>query len=154
MQLTFQKRLIRFFFMPISLLATIMMLNFSSNFNDIAQLCNRRNICYSYCTSDNFPDLSCSDVKMNIEYNGNAFENFFVFPNPYIESVDEFKIKYQLDDYDFCQSTIAMNPSYPFEEIMNKRQWNVHACFDSCRPEVQDDPGFSVDERPVCGDQV
>ena len=44
--------------------------------------CAERNKCFSLCTSDNFPDLKCHSVEMDITYNKNSYREFFTYPNP------------------------------------------------------------------------
>ena len=82
MQLKFSQRLIRFLFMPISLLGCIFIMNYSPNFDEISELCYKRNVCYSYCTNDNFPRLSCDNIQVPITYNGNEYLNFFRYSDP------------------------------------------------------------------------
>jgi len=50
---------------------------------------------------------------------------------------------------------VRLNPLYEYSQIETDRQWKVHSCFDSCRPDPNDpdaeiDTGFTVDERPIC----
>ena len=68
--------------MPISLMAVIMAMNFSTRFEEVSALCNLRDVCLSYCMSDNFPQLTCEQFESNIVYNGNAYTKFFNYPNP------------------------------------------------------------------------
>jgi len=53
----------------------------------IEQLCEQRHVCHGYCIADNFPDSVCDERDVKIEYNGNAYSEFFYYPDP----VEHFK---------------------------------------------------------------
>ena len=78
----------KYLFAPISLLAIILLLNLKKDFYSIEESCEARDICYGYCTLGNYPDLTCVDKKINITYNGNAYQHFFFYPNPNQNAVD------------------------------------------------------------------
>lgn len=75
-------RFIRFLFYPICLLGIIMLLNMSSNFDTVQELCKLRAKCLYYCQTDNFPILSCAEKELEIVYKGNTYDKFFYYPHP------------------------------------------------------------------------
>lgn len=113
--------------MPISLFSIIMSLNYYSEFWLIYNYCDTRNKCYSYCMTDNFPQLTCNDVKVHIEYHGNEYSNMFYYPNPHLakSETEEFidtdgnivtKNSGAVMNYDICKSKIKLNKYFPFEQ--------------------------------------
>jgi hypothetical protein len=81
--------------MPISLIGCIFIMNYTPNFDTIAELCYKRNICYSYCTNDNYPRLTCDAMELPIIYNGNDYNKFFLYPDPHtnLDHETEFEIE-------------------------------------------------------------
>ena len=75
----------RFMFAPISLLGLLMVMNLRKEFYTIEDTCKARDICFGFCTQDNYPDLSCVDKEIELTYNGNAYKHFFFYPNPDID---------------------------------------------------------------------
>ena len=74
-------------------------------------------MCYAYCEADNFPRLTCDDYNVNIKYNGNDYNSFFIYPNPHkLEYNDEDSIS-ELKDYNICKNNIDENPTIPFSEV-------------------------------------
>ena len=64
-------------------------------------------------------------------------------------------------DYEYCKKQINKNPTFPYSKIETDRQWKVHACFESCKPDESKldatelaayKKAFKVDKRPVCQD--
>ena len=82
MRLSLGGRIIRFLFYPICLAGSVMFLNNYPEFKTMKNYCDERNKCFSYCTSDNFPDLKCTSVDVDITYNNNKYQKFFTYPNP------------------------------------------------------------------------
>jgi hypothetical protein len=113
MRLSFQKRLVRFLFYPVSLMGVIMLLNWDFRYEMIQDLCHRRSQCFSHCTSDNFPSLSCRETTVNIRYNGTEYSRFFEFPNPnkrHATRPDGVQAR-DFDAYETCQSYTNWNPN-------------------------------------------
>ena len=125
-------------------------------------------MCHSYCITDNFPDSVCDKRDYAIEYNGNKYSKFFYYPNP----IEHFKIiktetaKNSFDDlvitkkdYGYCKDQIKRNAQFDWSKIEIDRQWKVHSCFESCKPDVSKldaaalatyKKAFKIDNRPVC----
>ena len=82
MRLSLGGRIIRFLFYPICLAGSVMFLNNYNEFKTMKNYCAERNKCFSFCTSDNFPDLLCKSVEVDITYNNNEYKEFFTYPNP------------------------------------------------------------------------
>ena len=110
MRLNFTQRLIRFLFYPISLFGCVLILNYAPEYKEIEELCQNRDICYSHCTSDNFPSLNCEQLTTTLEYNGNVYENFFKYPNPksLTESVGGLTAK----KFELCKDLVEENSIY------------------------------------------
>lgn len=36
--------------------------------------------CYAHCVNDNFPSLSCTNLNISLEYNGNYYDQFYYYP--------------------------------------------------------------------------
>ena len=160
MRLTFQKRLLRFFFYPISLMGIIMLLNWDSRYEQIQDICRLRNECYYYCTTDNFPSLTCIDRNVKIRYNGTDYEKFFDYPNPVQTTVnDPLLIQDLRHEYETCRAYTEWNPKMYPQEVYPYDGFSVHICFDKCRPDPVKqaslvDPNFQIDERPICNDKI
>ena len=73
-------RVIRFLFGPISLLAILSLLNYYPQYMTINNLCFQRNICYSNCMNDNFPNLHCGQDNVALTYFENRYLNLFYYP--------------------------------------------------------------------------
>jgi hypothetical protein len=143
--------------MPISLLAIILNMDRNISYHKVEEFCHVRNECLSYCTNDNFPELNCEFQDVNLEYNGNKYDKFYIYSNPKVthaEHLSDYDIDSLESNYDHCTKQLDLNPTYPFSEIEKDRQWRVHSCFESCKdPDVSlRDPAFTVDERPECDD--
>lgn len=63
--------------------------------------CAERNKCFSFCTSDNFPDLKCHSVEMEITYNNNAYYEFFTYPNPQVYQREVIQDKLEMVDVNY-----------------------------------------------------
>lgn len=118
MQLNFTKRTIRFMFMPISLLASVMIFNHSPAISEIVGLCAHRNTCQAYCTKDNYPMLPCQGRQYQLEYKGNLYTDFFVYPNPDVfhnptgvNSAQDVET-----NFNDCQALIKKNPFHQMSE--------------------------------------
>ena len=51
-------------------------------YKEIVKTCEQRDECYSTCVSDNFPYMDCERVKLNLEFDGVTYSDFFVYPAP------------------------------------------------------------------------
>lgn len=77
-------RTVRFFFMPISLLAIILNMDRNEEYHTVEEYCHVRNECLSYCTNDNFPEINCKFQDVSLTYNGNEYSKFYTYKNPKI----------------------------------------------------------------------
>merc|ERR1740139_698428 len=140
MRLPFSQRFIRFLFVPITMMAALMLLNHTPIYRELAEFCKRRDECFANCARDNFPKLSCSKKKVKISYNGNLYEDFFVYP----------KIG-NSTHFEKCRNYIEENPNHRMAEGEGKpRQMQVHTCFESCKRPKDCLTGFNIDGREEC----
>lgn len=62
-------------------------------------------------------------------------------------------------EYDTCKDYISINTLVPYQVMEPKRAFKIHVCFEKCRPDPKTqkesiDPGFTIDERPICDDKI
>ena len=138
MRIGVAKRIIRFLFLPICLLSTIAMFNYTYDEKDIYQRCQERKKCLSYCQSDNFPNLSCTDANYELTYKGNHYTQFY----HYTSSTNAF--------FEHCKGLVQENAITPVAYDSNGRVWRTQVCFNGCRRAVDCLIGFSGDTRPEC----
>ena len=105
MRLNFFQRFLRFMFVPIAAMAAICMLRYLPIYKQIHDYCERRNTCSSACTSENFPELPCAEMELDLEYEGNLYTNFFVYPKP---------TRADNPLFEECAQFINDNPSSPY----------------------------------------
>lgn len=105
MRLPFSQRFIRFLFVPITMMAALMLLNHTPVYRELAELCKRRDECFANCAVDNFPKLSCENSKVEIKYNGNFYKDFFVYPKVGNST-----------HFEKCKAYITENPALPWSQ--------------------------------------
>ena len=143
MRLNFFQRFLRFMFMPMCAMAVICMLRYLPIYKQISEFCQRRNTCSSACTFENFPELPCSLVTLNLEYNKNEYTDFFVYPKPVGDGEHPM--------YDECAEFIDGNPEIPFAiKGDTDRQLRIHSCFHYCQTNADCLVGFDLDDRELC----
>ena len=145
MRLNFLQRLLRFLFWPICAMAAVALLRYDSLYTQIADYCARRTECFAACTNDNFPFLNCETQNPEIEYNGDTYTDFFLFPKPGIE-----KSEVEIKHYEQCKDYILDNESVPYTQQGEYRQLKINTCFPQCRTFADCYQGFNVDKRPIC----
>ena len=129
-------------FGPVSALAIICMLRYLPIYKQIQEYCGRRNMCRSACTQENFPHLTCVDRQLELEYNGDMYKNFFVYPKPTGEKPSPL--------YEECASFIDDNPDIPWTVQGEMRQLKMHSCFKACKANADCLLGFDMDQRDDC----
>jgi len=77
---------------------------------------------------------------IDLEFDGNAYNEFFFFPKPQTNS--EF--------YEECRSFIADNYSIPRAGQDASRALQIHTCFEPCRSSGDCLTGFDFDMRDGC----
>jgi len=119
MRLSRAKRIIRFLFYPVSLMGIIMLMSWDSRYEMIDDICQIRNECYYYCTSDNFPSLNCVEKEVRLQYNGTEYIDFFEYPNPtrVKHSLDLGSMIDELSDYSTCKAYTQWNSKMYFQEV-------------------------------------
>jgi len=80
MRIDFFRRFLRFLFVPVCMLSSVMLLHNNKVYQEIDDYCNRRQECFASCIRDNFPKLACDHVVVEVEYHGNVYSEFFYYP--------------------------------------------------------------------------
>lgn len=65
---------------------------------------------------------------MDVYYNKNRYNNFFLFSRPDLIDHGEHALK----NYEKCKSYILENESFPMSRYDPSRQIRTHACFSYC----------------------
>jgi hypothetical protein len=102
--------------------------------------CHRRKECYASCIASNFPNLDCNPMKVSLEFDGNAYSNFFYYPPPLTSN----------PLYDTCVGYIADNYEMPRAGLNQTRAIRGHTCFNFCASYGDCLSGFDLDERQTC----
>lgn len=138
MRLGAVNRVIRFLFGPLSLITIITLLNYYPEYKDINERCFKRDVCYSNCVNDNFPDLRCENAGLSLTYQGNVYSELYMYPTTESKTFTD------------CQALIADNPRTPYSQKDPGRMWRTHTCFKSCRGPAECLLGYEDDGRPEC----
>lgn len=143
MRLKGYQRVIRFLFLPITMLAVVCLLHYRQIYKEIDQLCTRRAQCLTGCIQNTFPALECN-VKENIDltYRGQFYDKLYFYPYSESESFQ--------NCLGFADDIVSL-PTKPNDPSV---QLKVHTCFEPCRKPADCLTGFDEDHRPKCSPET
>ena len=97
-------RLSRFLILQLILLCVVGFL-FGTDVERYYYQCEKRSKCYSSCNEDNYPNLTCSYIDEKIQFNGNTYNELYIYYEPQESSNSYSDCKSYINDYkDFKKS--------------------------------------------------
>ncbi|CAI2378850.1 unnamed protein product [Moneuplotes crassus] len=132
------RRILRFFFLPIALFAILVALTYNNDERTISDKCERRNKCMSRCQADHFPDFVCNSTTDSLNYGGNFYDTFYIYPMK-----DSFF-------YNDCKAMIADGSDISFSNGVPKRPWMIQTCFNWCKNSTSEGSFITSDTRAEC----
>lgn len=67
------------------------------------------------CQIDHFPDFKCTDVDYNLNFIGNYYDTFYVYPNK------------SSDFYNKCKELIPNGRDVSYSNVDTSRAWRVQS---------------------------
>ena len=132
------KRVIRFLFVPITMLAYLVTFAYNSDMESINNNWANRADWMAKCQADHFPVLNCSSSSYSLNFRGNVYDTFYLYSKT---NTSFYTSWYNLIDSDMT--------SYTYSAENSNRVWRTQTWFRHWKMSTDSSNGITNDTRPA-----